>query len=151
MRPTESFEISKKKPGGFDGLKKRIAEYKPSLIFATLTGLCLVLPGLLIPTFTKIFIDNILVNRMEEWLTPLLMVMGVVIGLQALLKWLQEYYLMKMETKLALSSSSKFFWHLFRLPVTFFSQRFAGDLGSRVTSNDRVAGFIGWADRISNL
>ena len=142
FKPGEDFVPSEKKPSGFTGLKERILEYKPALAFATLTGLCLVIPGLLIPTFTKIFIDNILVNRMGDWLQPLLLVMSIVIVAQAFLMWLQEYYLMKMETKLALTSSSKFFWHLFRLPVTFFSQRFAGDLSSRVSSNDRVAGLL---------
>ena len=30
-------------------------------------------------------------------------------------------------------------WHVLRLPVEFFSQRFAGDLANRIEANDRVA------------
>ena len=55
------------------------------------------------------------------------------------LTWLQEFYLLRMETRMALSSSAKFFHHVFRLPMEFFSQRFGGEIGSRVRLNDKVA------------
>ncbi len=40
---------------------------------------------------------------------------------------------------MAVGGSSRFLWHVLRLPVEFFSQRFAGDISSRVGINDRVA------------
>ena len=46
---------------------------------------------------------------------------------------------MRMELKLALDHSAQFVWHVLRLPIEFFSQRFTGDLTNRISANDRVA------------
>jgi ABC-type bacteriocin/lantibiotic exporter with double-glycine peptidase domain len=51
----------------------------------------------------------------------------------------QSHYLLQLETKLALAMSSRFVWHLLRLPVVFFTQRHAGDIANRFTANDDVA------------
>ena len=44
-----------------------------------------------------------------------------------------------METKLSIITTVRFFWHVATLPMLFFSQRYAGDIASRVASNDSVA------------
>ena len=68
--------------------------------------------------------------------------MGIVVILQAVLTGLQQHYLLKMETKTAVSNAGKFFWHIFRLPVEFFQQRSVGDITNRLQSNDQVAAFL---------
>ncbi len=126
-------------PSILRSLLPRFRGNQTALAYVVLAGLALVVPGLVIPTFTRFFIDSILVGGMEGWFRPLLVGMGLVALMQAGLTWLQQRYLLRFSSKLALASSSKFFWHLLRLPVEFFSQRSAGDLGSRVQLNDRVA------------
>ena len=59
--------------------------------------------------------------------------------LQVALSAVQEMALLRIELKLALEQSARFTWHVLRLPVEFFNQRFAGDLANRVEANDRVA------------
>jgi len=56
---------------------------------------------------------------------------------------LQQHALLRLETKLALKTSARFFTHVLRLPVNYFAQRFAGEIGSRVGINDKVATMIG--------
>jgi NHLM bacteriocin system ABC transporter peptidase/ATP-binding protein len=65
--------------------------------------------------------------------------MGVTVVVQGVHTWLQKYYLLRLETKLALATSSRFFNHILRLPAAYFGQRFAGEIGSRVMINDKVA------------
>jgi NHLM bacteriocin system ABC transporter peptidase/ATP-binding protein len=69
--------------------------------------------------------------------------MGLTAVLRMALTWLQEYYLLRLETKLALTTSSTFFNHILRLPVAYFAQRFAGEIGSRVMINNKVATTVG--------
>jgi ABC-type bacteriocin/lantibiotic exporter with double-glycine peptidase domain len=101
--------------------------------------LLLVLPTLINPAFTKIFIDEILVAERNDVLRPLLVGMVISILLMAVLLSLQQHFLLRLETKLALTTSAKFFTHVIQLPMEFFSQRFAGEIGSRVLINDKVA------------
>ena len=48
-------------------LLQALKRAKIPFFFAFLTGLCLVIPGLAVPAFTQVFIDNILVNHIYSW------------------------------------------------------------------------------------
>jgi len=121
------------------GLKKRLIGTRAALTFVLLAGLALVIPGLVTPVFSKVFIDSVLLENRRDWLPAILLGMGFAALATGVLTWLQQSYLLRLETKIALSSSSRFLWHVLRLPVEFFSQRFSGDISNRVGINDRVA------------
>lgn len=139
FEPNEEFQKGGEKHGILKSLKKRVQGYSIPLSYVVLTGLFLVIPGLIIPTFSRIFVDNILVGGMKSWILPLLMGMGATIILRGILIWLQEYYLLRIESKLALVNSAKFFRHIFHLPIEFFNQRMGGEIGHRVQLNDKIA------------
>ena len=120
-------------------LRKRLRGLEVALVYVVLLGLALVIPGLVTPNFTRFFVDEILVKNMQDWIKPLLIGMGLTVLVNSALTWLREYYLLRLETRLALTTSSKFFWHVFRLPIQFFTQRYSGEIGSRVALNDEVA------------
>ena len=92
----------------------------------------LVIPGLVLPGATKAFVDDILVKRFDGWLSPLLVGLAVMFVLQIALSAVQQMALVRLELKLALEESARFTWHVLRLPVEFFNQRFAGDLANRI-------------------
>jgi NHLM bacteriocin system ABC transporter peptidase/ATP-binding protein len=123
-------------------LAARLPGTRLALFYALLATLALALPNLVAPVFTRIYIDNILVGGLSHWLQPLLLAMTGAILIKGLLTWLQQDVLLTVETQLALGSSGKFFWHVLRLPMEFFAQRFAGEIGSRVEINDRVAAVL---------
>ncbi|MFC0328654.1 NHLP family bacteriocin export ABC transporter peptidase/permease/ATPase subunit [Paenibacillus sepulcri] len=139
FEPSPEYKRHGEKTGIAGSLKKRLKGSETALLYVILAGLFLIIPGLVIPTFTKMFIDNILLGNNQSWLIPLLVGMAITAFVRALLTWLQRYYLLRLETKFSLSTSSAFFWHVLRLPMGFFSQRFSGEIGSRVMINDRVA------------
>jgi NHLM bacteriocin system ABC transporter peptidase/ATP-binding protein len=77
-----------------------------------------------------------------NWLPPLLLAMGGTAVVRMALTWIQQYYLLRMETKLSISMSFKFLNHVMKLPSNFFFMRYAGDIASRVQSNDKVANLL---------
>ena len=142
FKPTASFQKGGKKPSLYDGLKERVADSRTALIFIVLVGLALVIPGLVVPIFTKIFIDDYLVNQFKDWIQPLLIGMGITAIIRGILTYIQQKHLLKLETKIALTTSSKFFWHVFKLPMEFFTQRSTGDISSRIQLNDGIANLL---------
>ncbi|KJS23175.1 MAG: ABC transporter [Clostridiaceae bacterium BRH_c20a] len=138
----EDFEKSGGKPSIIAALRRRLKGSEVPLAFIILLGTALVIPGLVIPVFSKIFIDEILLGSRDNWLRPLLIGMGITALLRGIMTWLQQYYLLKLDTKISLSASGQFLWHLLRLPAEFFTQRQSGDISSRMQSNNRVASLL---------
>jgi NHLM bacteriocin system ABC transporter peptidase/ATP-binding protein len=134
-----NFRKGGEKPTLWKSLRKRLPGSRIALLYVILATLGLVIPNLVIPVFSKVFVDEFLVGGLVNWLKPLLLAMALGAIAKGLLTWLQQHSLMRLEMKLSLSSSGKFFWHVLRLPMEFFAQRFGGEIGSRVEINDRVA------------
>ena len=120
-------------------LRPRLAGSYPALAYVVAAGLLLVVPGLVVPTFSRLFVDDVLVRRAADLVRPLFLAMGSAIVVLGALTWLQHRYLLRLETRFAVTTSSRFLWHVLHLPIRFFTQRFAGDIGSRVAINDRIA------------
>lgn len=139
MQPGEGFERHGNPPSLREALLSRLEGSGDAFAFTVLISLLLVVPGLLVPVFSQIFIDQILINRFDGWLWPLLGGMAVCAVLMALLTLLQRETLLRLETRLALAGALKFVEHVVRLPVGYFSQRHPAEVASRVMLNDRVA------------
>lgn len=137
--PNESFVRQGKKKTIVPLLKKRVTGMHAVLMYVLLAGLFLVIPGFVIPGFSRFFVDEILVNHSNGLLKPLLIAMGITLGIQGVLVALQQYYLKRFHLKMALSSSAKFLNHLFKMPVDFFVQRMPGEICNRILANDAVA------------
>lgn len=139
FEPGPEFAKGGRRPSLRASLGRRLSGSELALVYVVLTSLALVVPGLVIPVFTKVFVDEVLVRGLKDWFQPLLLGMGITAVLRCGLTWLRAHYLLRLETKLALSTSSHFWWHVLRLPMEFFTQRFGGEIASRVAINDRVA------------
>ena len=139
FQPGPEFEPQGEPPRLIPSLRRRLTGSRAALAFVLLAGLALVIPGLAVPVFSKVFIDSVLLEGRQDWLRPLLLAMGMTALVLGGLTWLQQAYLLRLETRMAVGASSRFLWHVLRLPVEFFTQRYAGDISARVGINDRVA------------
>jgi len=139
FEPGPAFAPSGKPASLLGGLRRRLVGARTAITYLVLVGLALVVPGLIIPAFTSVFIDQVLVAGLQSWAMPLIGGMLATAAVLAALTLLQRYYLLKLEMRIALSTASSFFWHVLRLPLSFYNQRSAGDIGARVGINDEVA------------
>lgn len=139
FEPGPDFRKGGARSGLIGALKERLRGSGWALAFVVLASLALVIPGLAIPIFSQVFVDEYLVEGSRAIVVPLLLGMGLTALLRATLTWLQQRYLLRLQTKLSVSMSGKLFWHALRLPIEFYGQRYAGEIGSRVTINDRIA------------
>lgn len=149
IKPTAEYEPRGKRPSMIAMLRRRLEGSGSPVLFIGLAGLGLLVPGLVVPVFGMVFVDEVLVAGQLTLLPSLLVAMGVTALLRALLTYLQRTYLLKLMSKLGVKMASRFLWHALRLPISFYLARSPGDLAERVRSNDTIAHTL--SGRISGI
>jgi NHLM bacteriocin system ABC transporter peptidase/ATP-binding protein len=139
FEPNERFQRGGEGPNLLAALGRRLPGIGGALALVVLAGLALVIPGLIAATSPRVFVDQVIVRGLKSWVGPLTIAMLVAAVFIATLTRLQQHYLLRLESRLSLTSSGQFVWHVLRLPIRFFSQRYAGDIAARVALNDKVS------------
>jgi NHLM bacteriocin system ABC transporter peptidase/ATP-binding protein len=139
MEKTEAFKKLGEKPQGLKLLLRELGQSKEAVVLLMIVSFALIVPSIVAAGFSKIFVDDILIKHADNWLVPLLIGMAVTALFRAVLTWLRQSLLLRLQTKLAVVMISRFLWHVMALPVEFFTQRHAGDIASRVAANEQIA------------
>ena len=139
---TDAFQKEKKKRTSISFIKARLKGQYGVLFKLMYIGLLLVFPGLVLPVLSQIFMDDILVGGYTDWITKLLVFMGALVLLKMGLTYYRSMVLQRLRAKMTLVSGYGFLRHMLRLPVSFFDQRYAGDLVERMESNTSVNQFL---------
>jgi NHLM bacteriocin system ABC transporter peptidase/ATP-binding protein len=134
-RPLSTVAVVRRLLGGSEGAV---------LLLLLISGL-LVVPGILVPTFTRVFVDDILLRGSEDWLRPLLIGMAATALARGLITALQQSLLLRLQTKISVVMASRFLWHVMALPIAFFHQRHAGDIAARIGANERITRLVSGA------
>ena len=140
--PTDSFERGDSRPSVKRALWSRLDGFKLALFFVFLVNLALIIPGIAVPVFSRIFVDFVLVRGFEDWLIPLLIGMLLTALARFILLQIQGFTLSKVAENLKLKTGEKLFWRFLRLPAGFFEQRFIGEIADRVNLNEQVADLL---------
>jgi ATP-binding cassette subfamily C protein len=139
ITPGPDFKKEGRKPSVILALIDRLRGSVGAILYCILAGFLLVLPGLAMPVFSQVFVDQVLVENRTEWLRPLILGMLLTTAFQVILTLLRLRYLRKLRIKLAVAMSAGFMWHILRLPIKFYAQRYAGEISNRVSLNNTVA------------
>lgn len=143
MAPGPDFKPSGARNNVWGAVREQLAPSRGAVAFLVLAGIAALLPGIFVPAATKVFVDDILVRHLTDWMRPLLLGLACAALLGGLLNWLQGYFLARLQWKLGVSLGLKLTWHLLRLSPSFFAQRYAGDIASRLATTERACDLIG--------
>ena len=139
FEPSESFTPEGRRQSILSFAKKRLVNSRKEVVFMVLASAVGTGIGIITPLFSELFVD---------WITDaavsatMLLFMGLFIpvGLIAVgSEWLRVHYQMKISGKLAVMGSSSYLWRVLHLPMSFFSQRMAGDIQKRQSENANVS------------
>lgn len=137
--PTEKFKPEGKPKSVWSFAKRCLKGALLPFILAVVLSIVGMIIDLTSPIFQKVFIDNLLSGKNREWLVPFLVLMVAVLVVQVIVGIIESIYWLKIKGKFALTSSAEFMWHVLRLPLEFFSQRYVGDVVSRQNSTGTIA------------
>ncbi|MCR9177090.1 MAG: NHLP family bacteriocin export ABC transporter peptidase/permease/ATPase subunit [Alphaproteobacteria bacterium] len=141
--PGPDFRKGGHEPSLFRSLSRLLPGSRDAFALVALFGCMLVLPGLLLPAFLKGLVDDVLTRGLAGWLLPLAIGLAISSVFNGMLTWLQRFFILRLQMKLAITQTALLVWHLLRAPVVFFTQRQAGDLVTRVDACNRVAVVMG--------
>lgn len=142
IRPSEGFCKAGQRYNVFKAIYAKLWQDKWAALFVILLGLCMIIPGLASPVFQQIFIDDILTKKHTGWMFNLCLAMTFSFIISGIMAWLRVVVLTRWQKKLTLADSSSFFWHVLRLPMQFFQQRYAAEVASRIAFNESIAGVL---------
>lgn len=138
FNPGEDFQPGGQKKSIISFARKRLKGTKTAFIFVIIMGILAAVLDIIKPLLSKMFMDSILSGDHPEWLINFLWFMIVILAFSLIVAYLQSVYLRKIEGKFAIIANSEFLWHVLRLPMNFFSQRYAGDLAGRQSLNQSI-------------
>ena len=109
------------------------------MAFTLITTVITSLLGIIQPAFSRIFLDRLLSGVNPDWAVPFLWGLSAIAAVQILLALIQSVYSTRLHAKIGAVGSSTYLWKVLQLPMEFFSQRMAGDIQQRMSTNTSVA------------
>ena len=142
FEPGENFQPGGKPKSMLAFAKKRLVGAGAAVAFVVLTTVIASLIGIIQPAFSRIFLDRLLTGENPDWLYPFLGALALLAAVQLIMAWIQAMWSLRIDGKMSVTGSATFMWKVLRMPMEFFSQRMAGDIQQRESSNASIAGSL---------
>lgn len=139
---TEAFEQAPESNTGFGWLMPFLKPFKG--IFAKATGLAVIVSALqmLLPVFTQVIVDSVLVENDSSLLTMMIGAMLVVLVFMTVAMLVQRYLLSFVAVRVDSSSLDFITRRLLALPLSYFTARKTGDIQRRIQGVRQVREFL---------
>lgn len=139
LTPGNDFKAIKQQGSFYKELSKRLATNIKGLMYVFIAGLVLIIPGLIVPSFNKLFFDDIIILSQNQWFYPMISILAIFIILGCILVYYQQLVLLKAELKSNIEESSKFIIYVLKLPYSYFYNHKAGETVKRLNLNNDIA------------
>ena len=139
FEPSEDFKPEGKPKSMLGFAEKRLKGAGAAIAFVIVTTLITSLLGIISSGMTRVFTDRLLAGKNPEWATPFLIVFACISAVEIIATLIQDVYSLKLNGKLAIVGSTTYFWKVLRMPIEFFTQRMAGDIQARKSTNASIA------------
>jgi ATP-binding cassette subfamily C protein len=120
-------------------LKERTKSVRGPLLYISLCGFGLIFPGWVAPALSQLFFDNVLTQYFLYWGTGIAWTLFGLSLLAGGLTWFQVAFLNRLNACLSVRFASDFLQHILQLPMSFYAQRFSGEIAYRTTLNETVS------------
>ena len=137
--PGENFEPGGKRAGMTGYIKKTMKGAIPAAVFSVIITGIISLAGIMNNGVSRFFMDYMLPGKNDSLLYDFCMTMLLIIAIQLVCSYLKDIYMLRLEGKMTVYGSSSYIWRVLRLPMSFFSQRLAGDIQQRQMLHTTIA------------
>ena len=142
IEPGEDFEPGGKPKSIVDFAGKRLKGAESAMAFVMITAAIASLIGILNSGFSRVFMDKLLTGKEPGWYVPFLIGLSLITLIHLTAAWIQAVYSLKLNGKMAIVGNGTYMWKVLRLPMEFYSQRWAGDIQQRKLSNGTLSAQI---------
>jgi len=127
---------------GFRWFLPSILRYRKPLAQVLVASLFVQAFALLTPIFFQLIVDKVLVHRGFSTLVVIVIGMLTLGAFDALLQFLRAYTLSHTTNRIDVELGRRLFHHLFRLPLSYFETRAAGQTVARVRELETIRSFL---------
>lgn len=115
---------------------------KKGIMLAFFSGILLVIPGIFIPLFAKIFIDYIIMQNKIDWLIPLVLGILLTAVVRGILTWIMNDCILKMEVKFNIEKSGRFIINFLSMGRGYYKNKLKAEIARRIETIGRISAFI---------
>ena len=139
FKPGENFVSGGKPKSVLKFAFSRMKGAESAILFSIVCSIIASLMGIILPGFSRIFLDRLLTYQNPEWFYPFIIALSVISALSIIVSGVQALFSNKINGKLYVVGNMSFLWKILHMPMVFFSQRMAGDIQNRQNTNASIA------------
>lgn len=142
LKPTDSFTAGGSAPNPLASMRWRMSGMSSGVGYLVIGGLVAAVPALLGPLALQAFVQQYLIAGLTEWAGIALFIMAAALGLGLLLGLWQSVVARKLTQAMTAREAQILVRRALRLPVSFYAQRYPGEVAARLQLIDAVSRIV---------